>query len=68
MVSRLALPESLRSVSLLSTKLPKMMVHVEVGVTHALGPRHSTKKRVRSRLDFPGTKALKQNPELLQIG
>jgi len=44
------------------------MVHVDVGVTHALSPRHPTKKRVRSKLAFPGTKALKQNPEALQIG
>lgn len=44
----------------LNPKLPQMMVHVEVGVTHALCPRHLTKHRVRSELATRSTEALKK--------
>ena len=57
-----------QSVTPLSSKLPQMMIHVEVGVAHALGPRHLTKHRVRRELALRCTEALRKNAELLQIG
>jgi hypothetical protein len=42
----------------LSSKLPQMMVHVEAGVAHTLGPRHLTKHRVRSEVTLPSRRAL----------
>ena len=45
-----------------------MMVHVEVGVTHALCPRHLAEHRVRRELALRSTETLKKNAERLQIG
>src|SRR6266478_2457308 len=52
----------------LGPKLPQMMVHVEIGVAHALGPRHLAERCVRSELAIRITEAVKKNAELLQVG
>ncbi len=49
----------------LDPKLPQVMVHVKVGVAHALGPRHLTERCVRSKLALRITEAVKKNAELL---
>jgi hypothetical protein len=54
--------------SSLSPKLAQMMVHVEVGVSHPLGPRHLTQCCVRKELALRTTEAIKKNAEILQIG
>ena len=45
-----------------------MMVYVEVGVAHTLGPRHLTERCVRGKLAFRIAEAVKKNAEVLQIG
>jgi hypothetical protein len=45
-----------------------MMVHVKVGVAHALGPRHLTERCVRSELTLRIAEATEKNAELLQVG
>ena len=52
----------------LGPKLPQMMVHVKVGVAHALGPGHLAEGCVRSELAIRITEAVKKNAELLQVG
>jgi hypothetical protein len=52
----------------LGPKLPRLMVRMEVGVAHTLGPRHLTQRCVRSELALRITQAVKKNAELLQIG
>jgi hypothetical protein len=54
--------------STLGPKLPQMMVHVKVGVAHALAPRHLTERCVRSELDLRNTELVKENAEFLQVG
>ena len=54
--------------STLNPKLAQMMVHVEVGVSHPLGPRHPTQCCVRKELALRTTEAIKKNAKILQIG
>ena len=43
------------------------MVHMKIGMAHALGPRHLTEHCVRSELALRITEAVKKNAELLQV-
>jgi len=43
----------------LSSELPQMMIYVEIGMPHALGPRHLPKHPVSSELVLKTTEALK---------
>jgi hypothetical protein len=49
----------------LDPELPQVMVEVEVGVPHALGPRHLSKHGVGGIFAFASTEALKQNADIL---
>jgi hypothetical protein len=48
-----------RSAIFLSPELPQMVIYVEIGMPHALGPRHLPKHPVRSELALGTTEALK---------
>jgi hypothetical protein len=62
------LPTRILGESTLGPKLPQMMVHVQVGVSHPFGPRHPTERCVRSELALRTTEAIKKNAKILQIG
>ena len=47
-----------RSAIFLSPELPQMVIYVEIGMPHALGPRHLPKHPVRSELALGTTEAL----------
>ena len=49
----------------LHPELSEVMIKVEVGMAHALGPGHLPKRGVRSEFAPPSTEALKQNAEFL---
>ncbi len=57
-----------RSVLDLDPELSQVMIKVEVGVAHALGPGHLPKHGVRRKFTFPGTETPKQTAEFLQVG
>lgn len=48
-----------------SSELPQVMIYVEIGMPHALGPRHLPKHPVRRELILGTTEALKQDTEFL---
>jgi len=44
----------------LSSELPQMVIYVEKGMAHSLGPRHLPEHGVRPKLPFEPAKAPKQ--------
>ena len=52
----------------LGPKLPQMVVEMEVGMPHTLGPGELSKDRMRCKLALPSTEAFQQNAQLLYIG
>ena len=50
------------------SKLPEMMVHVEICVPHAFYPAHLTESCMSAELALRATEAIQENAEILHVG